>query len=104
MTDLIPNFYDDMDDIDDNSMPLPPFDDEDDDDEFGDDYNDDFLENNRKSTVIYSRELDSKASNYSEGSLGVFVFHVYFNRQLRLCFSQIICFHSAARLIRFPAF
>ncbi|KAL9963207.1 hypothetical protein ACROYT_G032385 [Oculina patagonica] len=68
MTDLIPNFYDDMDDIDDNSMPLPPFDDED--DEFEDDYDDDdFLENDRKSTVIYSRELDSKASNYSAGSL-----------------------------------
>ena len=60
MTDLIPNFYDDMDDIDDNSMPLPPLDDED--DEFDDDYGDDFLENDRKSTVIYSRELDSKSS------------------------------------------
>lgn len=69
MTDLIPNFYDDMDDIDDSSMPLPPFDDED--DEFDDDYDDQFIESkDRKSTVIYSRELDSKASNYSGGSLG----------------------------------
>ena len=61
MVDLIPNFYDDMDDIDD-SMPLPPFDDDDD-----DEYDDDgfFLEKERKSTVIYSRELDSKASDYS---------------------------------------
>ena len=66
MVDLIPNFYDDMDDIDDSSMPLPPFDDED--DEFDDD--DFFLEKDRKTTVIYSRELDSKASNYSGGNLG----------------------------------
>ena len=70
MVDLIPNFYDDMDDIDDSSMPLPPFDDED--DEFIDD--DFFLEKDRKSTVIYSRELDSKASNYSGGNLGQWVF------------------------------
>lgn len=68
MVDLIPNFYDDMDDIDDSSMPLPPFDDED--DEFDDD---DFIpEKERKSTVIYSRELDSKASNFSGGDLRVF--------------------------------
>lgn len=63
IVDLIPNFYDDMDDIDDNSMPLPPFDDED--DEFGDDQF--CMEKDPKSTVIYSRELDSKASNFSEG-------------------------------------
>ena len=67
MVDLIPNFYDDMDDIDDNSMPLPPFDDE-------DDYFDDdgfFVERpERKSTVIYSRELDSKASDYSGANSG----------------------------------
>ena len=56
-----------MDDVDDNSMPLPPFDDED--DEIDDD--DDFcVANERKSTVIYSRELDSKGSNVSEGNLG----------------------------------
>lgn len=55
-----------MDDVDDNSMPLPPFDDED--DEIDDD---DFCgANERKSTVIYSRELDSKGSNVSEGNLG----------------------------------
>ena len=72
MVDLIPNFFDDMDDIDDSSMPLPPFDDED--DEFDDDDDDDcFVEKERKSTVIYTRELDSKASNYSEGILGQFV-------------------------------
>lgn len=66
IVDVIPNFYDDMDDIDDSSMPLPPFDDED--DEIDDD---DFcVANERKSTVIYSRELDSKASNVSEGNLG----------------------------------
>ena len=80
MTDLIPNFYDDMDDIDDSSMPLPPFDDED--DEFADDYgddddDDDFVEKDRKSTVIYSRELDSKASNYSGGSLGEIITFEY---------------------------
>ena len=57
-----------MDDVDDNSMPLPPFDDED--DEFDDDYDDRLFENDRKSTVIYSRELDSKSSNYSGGSSG----------------------------------
>lgn len=74
MTDLIPNFYDDMDDIDDNSMPLPPLDDED--DEFDDDYGDGFLENDRKSTVIYSRELDSKSSNYSGGSSGKLVSNI----------------------------
>ena len=55
-----------MDDIDDNSMPLPPFDDED--DEFGDDQF--CMEKDPKSTVIYSRELDSKASNFSEGKSG----------------------------------
>ncbi|XP_022800681.1 uncharacterized protein LOC111338444 [Stylophora pistillata] len=70
VTDLIPNFYDDMEDVDDNSMPLPPFDDED--DEFDYDYDDDewgFRDSkDRKSTVVYSRELDSKASNYSGGS------------------------------------
>ena len=60
-----------MDDVDDNSMPLPPFDDED--DEFDDDYDDGLLENDRKSTVIYSRELDSKSSNYSGGSSGKLV-------------------------------
>ena len=55
-----------MDDVDDNSMPLPPFDDED--DEIDDD---DFcVANERKSTVIFSRELDSKGSNISEGNLG----------------------------------
>ncbi|XP_044184545.1 PAS domain-containing serine/threonine-protein kinase-like isoform X1 [Acropora millepora] len=65
IVDVIPNFYDDMDDVDDNSMPLPPFDDED--DEIDDD---DFcVANERKSTVIYSRELDSKGSNVSEGNL-----------------------------------
>ena len=81
MTDLIPNFYDEMDDIDDSSMPLPPFDDED--DEFADDYDDDddddddFVEKDRKSTVIYSRELDSKASNYSGKSLGEIIAFEY---------------------------
>ena len=74
MTDVIPNFYDDMDDIDDNSLPLPPFDDED--DEFDDDYDDGLLENDRKSTVIYSRELDSKSSNYSGGSSGDLVSNI----------------------------
>jgi len=74
MTDLIPNFYDDMDDIDDNSMPLPPFDDED--DEFDDDYDDGLLDNDRKSTVIYSRELDSKSSNYSRGSSGKLILNI----------------------------
>ena len=69
MVDLIPNFYDDMDDIDDNSMPLPPFDDEDDEFDVDNDY---FMEKERKSTVIYSRELDSKASNYSGENLGQF--------------------------------
>ena len=85
MTDLIPNFYDDMDDIDDNSMPLPPLDDED--DEFDDDYGDDFLENDRKSTVIYSRELDSKSSNYSGGSSGKLVSNkIIFTGSLGQCF------------------
>lgn len=76
MTDLIPNFYDDMDDLDDNSMPLPPLDDED--YEFDDDYDDGLLESllDRKSTVIYSRELDSKSSNYSGGSSGKLVLNV----------------------------
>ena len=62
-----------MEDVDDNSMPLPPFDDED--DEFDYDYDDhdeggyrDSKE--RKSTVVYTRELDSKASNYSGESRG----------------------------------
>jgi len=78
MTDLIPNFYDDMDDIDDNSMPLPPFDDEDDefDCECDCESDDGLLENNRKSTVIYSRELDSKSSNYSGGSSGKLVLNI----------------------------
>ena len=57
-----------MDDVDDNSMPLPPFDDED--DEIDDDDDDFCVANERKSTVIYSWELDSKGSNVSEGNLG----------------------------------
>ena len=93
MTDLIPNFYDDMDDIDDNSMPLPPFDDED--DEFDDDYDDGLLENDRKSTVIYSRELDSKSSNYSGGSSGKLVsntrsFSLVADRASDFCFLIIL--------------
>ena len=62
-----------MEDVDDNSMPLPPFDDED--DEFDYDYDDNDEDSyrdskERKSTVVYTRELDSKASNYSGGSRG----------------------------------
>lgn len=62
-----------MEDVDDNSMPLPPFDDED--DEFDHDYDDNDEDGyrdskERKSTVVYTRELDSKASNYSGGSRG----------------------------------
>lgn len=62
-----------MEDVDDNSMPLPPFDDED--DEFDYDYDDNDEvgyrdSKERKSTVVYTRELDSKASNYSGGSRG----------------------------------
>ena len=64
MTNLIPNFYDEMDLIDDSSMPLPPLDDDDGGDEI------DFQENSRKSTVTYSREVDSKASDYSGYSGG----------------------------------
>ena len=62
-----------MEDVDNNSMPLPPFDDED--DEFDYDYDDNDEDGyrdskERKSTVVYTRELDSKASNYSGGSRG----------------------------------
>ena len=65
-----------MEDVDDNSMPLPPFDDEDDEFDYDDDDDDDNDEDGyrdskeRKSTVVYTRELDSKASNYSGGSRG----------------------------------
>ena len=65
-----------MEDVDDNSMPLPPFDDEDDEFDYDDDDDDDNDEDGyrdskeRKSTVVYTRELDSKASNYSGESRG----------------------------------
>ena len=74
ITKLIPNFYDDMDLIDDNSMPLPPLDDE-----------DNFTDDNQKSTVVYSREVDSRSSNYSDPTKNITgkrailncIFHVY---------------------------
>ena len=62
-----------MEDVDDNSMPLPPFDDEDDEFDYNYDDNDEdgYRDSKeRKSTVVYTRELDSKASNYSGGSRG----------------------------------
>lgn len=97
MTDLIPNFYDNMDDIDDNSMPLPPFDDED--DEFDDDYDDGLLDNDQKSTVIYSRELDSKSSNYSGGSSGKLVSNVRLFSSVAwasdFCLLTILCLLSS---------
>ncbi|XP_015780181.1 PREDICTED: PAS domain-containing serine/threonine-protein kinase-like [Acropora digitifera] len=87
IVDVIPNFYDDMDDVDDNSMPLPPFDDED--DEIDDD---DFcVANERKSTVIYSWELDSKGSNVSEGNLVYdFHFHVAQVKKMELNSGQVL--------------
>ena len=63
-----------MDLIDDNSMPLPPLDDE-----------DNFTDDNQKSTVVYSHEVDSRSSNYSDPTKNITgkrailncIFHVY---------------------------
>ena len=71
ITHLVPEFYDNMDLVDDSSMPFPPLDDDDD------------LEISsrlsgvetgraftpKETAVIYSREIDSQASNKSIGMI-----------------------------------
>lgn len=71
ITQLVPAFYDHMDLVDDSSMPFPPLDDDDDEGEIissrlsGMVTGRDFTP--KESAVIYSREIDSRASTKSNG-------------------------------------
>ena len=71
ITQLVPAFYDHMDLVDDSSMPFPPLDEDDDIDvcsrlsgvETGRAFTP------KETAVIYSREIDSQASNKSNGKM-----------------------------------